>query len=132
MSAIPIQIDDSKDGDKWLYTNQDEPQKKRRKTTVTPYVFKCFQQLPWAAYLYSQEPRYISLEHERQLVAKDDGVFAQQGFSSSNGEYTVLAGDVISVSPDPSSAWKGVCSEWFAYVQAVALTSEGHKLSVLW
>lgn len=148
LHAIPEQVEHNMNKDSFAaLTEREGLVTSRRKTTVTPYVFKCFEELPWSKYLYCQSSS-ISLIRPRQKKTTTNGM----GVSPANQKLEVripLArtssdlkarkesiqvsiGDVVAIPKDNNSAWKTDDSEYFSYVQSVSNTDEGQALGLLW
>lgn len=147
LRAIPEQVDRSTNKDMFVTLTEREELVSRRKTTVTPYVFKCFEKLPWARYLCCQSPLTSptnrspdkSISNDTRLgpanQVQDVRVPAgrRSGGMKARAEPThVSIGDVVAVPKDNNSAWKTDDVEYFGYVQSVSNTDKGQALGLLW
>ncbi|KAL9126610.1 MAG: hypothetical protein Q9217_004367 [Psora testacea] len=128
LCAIPEQIERSRVGESLAISREIGTMVVRRKTTVTPYVYKCFQHLPWAKFLYpsgsATEFRY-----------SDTGPLSDMGWrptTSDSSRNQICIGDVVAVPSDAKSTWKDQGAEWLAYVQSLSRTEKGRKLGLLW
>lgn len=115
---------------------------KRRKTTVTPYVYGCFEHLPWAKFLYCQEPSPESRCngdsgdagscHPTNCEALKPRVTDNDPVLDATGTANIRTGDVVALPSDMMTSWKSVDREWYGYVQAVTETKKGLVLDILW
>ena len=141
LRAIPEQVEQFTHKDMFATFMEREEFISRRKTTVTPYVFRCFEQLPWAKFLYCQSPS-TSLTHRSHKKGTTGVNHTHQvlevrvplGRGSSDLKARekpihVSTGDVVAIPKDTNSAWKTDDTEYYGYVQSV---SETDKLSLLW
>ena len=110
---------DSKEGDKIV---------SRRKTTVTPYVYQCFQHLPWAKFLYCQAP--LIDQSKPWIVPSASRRNRKSDLEKALGSVNV--GDVVALSPDQMTTWKSTDAEWLGYVQNITVSSKGHRLDLIW
>ena len=127
-------------------------------TLVTPFVYKCFKHMSWARFLEPRKPSPRALKTRRgKNVASnrtsdpslDPGLGTVEGIAVNRGtvpEQTrlrecqipqqtinVKIGDVVCVSKDTETSWKGITEIWFAYVQALQTDQKGRIiLHVIW
>ena len=117
----------------------------RRKTTVTPYVYLCFEHFPWGKFLHSQKPSARhghaivgSLSTDRKKYRNVAKISNPQERINSGASFAgdringVSVGDVVAVPSDKDSNWKTADSEYYGYVQNVKLTNKGKALDLLW
>ena len=142
LNAVPKQIEESTDLERFTSSKEGQTPVLRRKTTVTPYVFNCFQQLPWVKFLYPQLPldrrRYterissFQAQAANNLVTENYRTSQPSSTDQTLGRFHISVGDVIAVPSDVAGSWKNQGSEWYALVQAASNTSRGLKLELLW
>ena len=147
LRAIPEQVEYSTNEAMLVILTEREKSESKRKTTVTPYVFKCFERLPWAKYLYCQPPLtspanrspYKSIKNDTSLGPANQVLEVRVPFgrrssgTKAREEPThVSVGDVVAIPKDDNSAWKTDDVEYFGYVQSVSNTDQGQVLSLLW
>lgn len=108
------------------------------RTIVTPFVYECFKHIPWARFLESRRPctNILKVRHDKGRAPKH---ISDLNLSTNRQEYPreppeeVKVGDVIGVSKDQKTVWKGDTDLWFAYVQALHSDRKGQTvLDVLW
>ena len=133
LSAIPERIERNNDRDKFYFCNSDSQAPKKRKTTTTPFVARCFQNLPWSRMLYPQPPQSTN----DQMISEVPTVNEFHGGRNQSMDFAPLSrhckvGDVITIAPDAKGSWTGNDTEWLAYVQGTEVKPEGQKLSLLW
>ncbi|KAL8713895.1 MAG: hypothetical protein Q9220_002041 [cf. Caloplaca sp. 1 TL-2023] len=99
-------------------------------TVVTPYVYECFSQMPWAKYMSpvssDKTPMTTSQAHPRDQVSQSP--YAR--ITSSKGHIGV--GDVVAIRSDTNTRWKTKDDFWYAYVQDLKTTQRGQQLGLLW
>ena len=147
LRAIPEQVESSTNKKMFATLMEREEFVSRRKTTVTPYVFKCFESLPWAKFLYCQSPltsstnrspdestnNYTRLSPANQVLEVRIPFGRRSSGMKARGEPThVSIGDVVAIPKDNNSAWKTDDAEYFGYVQSVSDTDKGQALGLLW
>lgn len=147
LRAIPEQVEGKTNEDMFVTWTEREEVVSRRKTTVTPYVFKCFERLSWAKYLYCQSPltsstnrspnksirSHTSLGLANQVLEVRVPFGRRSSIMKAREEPThVSVGDVVAVPKDNHSAWKTDDAEYFGYVQSVSETDQGQALGLLW
>ena len=125
LTLIPEQVEDLKMQPEVILKDPSRLGVNRRKTTVTPYVMKCFEHLPWATLLHPQAPSV--LDSQPLPVFKLSAHQRVQATSS-----RIAIGDLIAIEPDQTSSWKSLDLEWLALVQGIDETSSDARLSVLW
>lgn len=113
------------------------------KTIVTPFVFKCFEHLPWAKFLEPKTvaPAVLRAQHQRQKeldrsICLENLKEIQQQHDAlaerpSNGR-GISIGDVISVYPDKATGWKSNDDLWYGYVQGIRDRKKGQALGLIW
>ncbi|KAI9837405.1 MAG: DNA methyltransferase Dim-2 [Thelocarpon superellum] len=104
-------------------------------TVVTPYVYECFQRLPWARCLKAIKPRVST--PTKALIEVSVPTPTRLRWSKLGRPMTrpdkVQVGDVIGVEKDVETRWKGPDAIWFAYVQAIEPHAAGRRyLGVIW
>lgn len=147
LRAIPEQVECSSNKDMFVTLTEREEFVSRRKTTVTPYVFKCFEKLPWAKYLYCQSSstsltnrgqnksvtNHMRVSPANQVPEVRIPVGPRSTGIEARGEAMhVSIGDIVAIPKDNESAWKTDDAEYFGYVQSVSDTHEGPALGLLW
>lgn len=147
LRAIPEQMECSSNKNMFVTLQEREELVSKRKTTVTPYVFKCFEKIPWAKYLYCQSPSTSLINRSRNKLVTNDVKakpshqvpevripFApwSNGTKARGEAIHVSVGDVVAIPKDNESAWKTDDDEYFGYVQSVSDTAEGPALGLLW
>ncbi|KAI9751103.1 MAG: Vacuolar protein sorting-associated protein 17 [Chaenotheca gracillima] len=115
------------------------------RTVVTPFVYDCFQSMPWAKFMRTVSPG----RSQRKLPSEDldtkkeptneikptlrrtslpvDDSHIDTGKEDIG---TIRVGDVVGVPKDIETVWKGKTDTWYAYVQAIE--PELELLSVIW
>lgn len=142
-SAIRSQTEDSNDADRFIAAKRKGTDIMRRKTTVTPYVFRCFQHLPWGKFLFSQTPSDIGTYEERVSAMQNGSlngvpqpkVYITPSWEASRSTLTrptLKIGDVVAIPSDVASDWKNQGTEWYGLIQALDHTDRGPKLGLLW
>lgn len=149
MDAVPRQSEQVK---RPIALNRDAKYQELKTTTiVTPYVYRCFKQLPWAKFLRVQESKSSTLpkklarpsrtdfdspSHNEDSVPTDltSAYNAVDDLSRSSSQHRemILVGDVIVVRSDEHTDWKSNDSSWYGYVQETSQQKNGLKLSLLW
>ena len=109
---------------------------KRRKTTVTPYVFNCFKHLLLARFLYCQTPTCGKGSNDEERgnsghLRPNPQVFDATNCSSEYG-ITVDIGEVVALTADTTTTWKSKDKHWFGYVQDISDSEQGPALGLLW
>ena len=147
LRAIPEQVEHTTNKDMFATLMERGEFVSIRKTTVTPYVFNCFKELPWAKFLYCQAPSSSFIHnrqgksatsHMRANPAKQKLEVQLPSRSRSNGVEPqevpthINVGDIVAIPKDSDSAWKTDDAEYFGYVQSVSDTDEGQALGLLW
>ena len=147
LCAVPEQVERSFNEDMFTAVIEREDFMTKRKTTVTPYVFKCFKRLPWANILFCQSSLTSHTQHSKNEPANNylRASPANQvpevriplgrglsGIKAGEEPIRVGIGDVVAISKDNNSAWKTDDAEYFGYVQSVRHTDEGEALGLLW
>lgn len=147
LRAIPEQVERTTNEDMFANFVDREEVVSRRKTTVTPYVFKCFERLPWAKFLYSQSSStsltqrnhkeiatdYVRVSHANQVTEVRIPLGRRSSGMKARGEpIHVSIGDVVAIPKDENSAWKTDDPEYLGYVQSVSDTDKGQALGLLW
>jgi DNA (cytosine-5)-methyltransferase 1 len=108
------------------------------KTVVTPYVFRCFEHLPFARFLDPQIPtpavlrarnlKEIGNEVPRPTVKQNEKAIGRD----LAGLTQVSIGDVIAIKAEKESSWKHNDQLWYGYVQGIQDTQKGRSLKILW
>ena len=134
LCAVPTQTEDLRTPDYFATSKEAGNMITRRKTTVTPYVFRCFQYLPWAKFLYSQAavPATKTGSPTESLLSN---IFLTDNWRLTRSDPSMVQvsiGDVVAIPSDAFSTWKHQGAEWYAYVQSVTCTNKGSKLGLLW
>ena len=110
-------------------------------TIVTPFVFNCFEHLPWARFLkpkplassalrachQKQQDNHIHLEDLEKIQEQHDAY--KEG---SGNEKRISIGDVISIYPDKATNWKSNDDLWYGYVQGIRSLKKGPSLDLIW
>lgn len=113
------------------------------KTVVTPYVFKCFEHLPFARFLDPQipAPHVLRLWNEKLVansfsagsanisIARQQRDELETHFASPT---QVSIGDVIAIRPDKQTGWKHDDYLWYGYVHGTQETQKGRSLKIIW
>ena len=149
LRAIPEQVEPATNKDMFATLTEKGELVSIRKTTVTPYVFECFKELPWAKYLYCQSPSSFviqtsqgkpitnqtsvspakqKLEVRIPLGRRSSGVNVK---AREDSKY-ISIGDIVAIPKDSNSAWKTDDVEYLGYVQKVSDTKDGQALGLLW
>lgn len=113
------------------------------KTVVTPYVFQCFEHLPFARFLDAQDLAPPVLRNRNQKLLNNNfstgganhPTRTQQGQELGRdfaGPMQVSIGDVIAIRPDKVSSWKHNDHLWYGYVQGVQDMRKGRSLKIIW
>lgn len=144
LRAIPEQIESQSSPAMFALSLEAGNTLRRRKTTVTPYVFECFQHLPWAKFLYCQSPTtalFGSTKAPRNDTTATEAKPLQHKFHTTDGsnrgilserQTVINVGDVVAVPSDDRSTWKTHDVEYYGYVQGVTATANGQALDLLW
>ena len=145
--AIPEQVEPTTNKDMYVNLTERGVPVPTRKTTVTPYVFDCFKNLPWGKFLYCQSPsssvihnsqRNSTIRHLRDSPTKQKlevriPLDRRPSDVATRGEpKTISIGDVVAIPKDNKSAWKTDDVEYLGYVQSVLDTNNGQALGLLW
>ena len=106
-------------------------------TIVTPYVYECFEHISWARFLEPRKPSVKVRMRYNQGHASPvlDGVpiTNRREYYGQQAPRNVKVGDVVGVTKDNKTAWRGDADMWFAYVQALRSDRNGQMiLDVLW
>ncbi len=112
------------------------------KTTVTPFVYRCFEHLPWSKFLQPQAltpPVYRAREQKQWAFGRKKRYAAYTdeqliSLKETEPEMNIAVGDVVGVAPDQKqvSMWKTKDTLWYGYVQEVKEFKRGQSLSVIW
>ncbi|KAL1852673.1 hypothetical protein Plec18167_009597 [Paecilomyces lecythidis] len=111
-------------------------------TIVTPYVYRCFQNMEWGGQLQISQPapavlidqqtriRELGFETSRadfKFEPRGDGIHSA---SIPHSEIEVHPGDVVSVERDEETVWKTSSHNdlWYAFVQGI----RHHKNGTIW
>lgn len=147
LRAIPEQVEHTSNKEMFVTITEKGEFVSIRKTTVTPYVFNCFKELPWKKYLYcqtssgsyirdSQKKSSISRMRvspvKQKLEVRVPLGFRTNGVRARDKPMTIQVGDVVAVPKDNNSAWKTDDVEYIGYVQSVSETNKGQALGLLW
>ena len=140
LRAIPEQVEYVTNKDMFANSTERDGVVRRRKTTVTPYVFDCFKNFPWARLLYCQSPSssLIPSCHIKATPAKQKLEVriplnrSSSGLKARRKPIKISIGDVVAIPKDDNSSWKTEDLEYFGYVQSVSDTDEGQALGLLW
>lgn len=108
-------------------------------TVVTPFVYRCFTGMYFAAHLDIKQPCHEALEkitalkRERCLTPWNAGPTSQPPIDFKQPVH-VRQGDVVCVPPNTEKEWKNSKSTtWYAYVQSTHEDKSGNdKLEVIW
>ncbi|KAI9845394.1 MAG: DNA methyltransferase Dim-2 [Sclerophora amabilis] len=118
-------------------------------TIVTPFVYSCFQGMPWGRFLEIARPnRTVNASSRTQLnhIQRKPGVNQQPQIAAPlsdrarakreqlhHGALKFRVGDVVGVKKDQETEWKGKTDVWFAYVQGIDESSGDRQLlKVIW
>jgi DNA (cytosine-5)-methyltransferase 1 len=110
-------------------------------TVVTPFAFRCFQDMYFAAHLQMHHPVpdvQAAIEERKQrmsLTPWDTAPVARPPPCAVNAsQLRIRKGDVICTHPNANDQWKRSKSEvWYAYVSGIHTDRQGRtKLDVLW
>lgn len=113
------------------------------KTVVTPYVFQCFEHLPFARFLDPQipTPHVLRLWNEKLVANSSNPGNAKFSMAREQGNELdtdfarptqVSIGDVVAINPDEQSAWKHDDHLWYGYVQGTQIMQKGRSLKIIW
>lgn len=144
--AVPSQIQntelcqDSNDGQ---VTPIPRNEMKPRKTIVTPYVFSCFEHLPWAKFLEPTPlaPTVFHIRHQKQVMLDHSSHLEGLGKSQLRRDVSterwsnkmdISCGDIISIRPDKVTEWKSSDDLWYGYVQGIRNLNKGQALDLIW
>ncbi|KAL8952499.1 MAG: hypothetical protein Q9222_001602 [Ikaeria aurantiellina] len=108
---------------------------RRLQTVVTPYVYQCFSQMPWAKHMSSIPFDPTTTTTTTQIHQRLDG--ANQILQSLHARTTkteghVGVGDVVAIRSDTNTRWKTKDEFWYAYVQDRKMTKCGQRLGLIW
>ncbi len=147
LGAIPEQVENTTNKDMFATLTEKEGLITKRKTTVTPYVFRCFERLPWAKFLYCQSSSAsVTRRSQKHLSTDNMSVSAANqvpevriplgrsasGMKAQREPIHVSAGDVVAIPQDHNSVWKTDDAEYFGLVQSISCSDEGQALGLLW
>ena len=137
LSAIPERTEKGARAEMFAQSFEARQIISRRKTTVTPYVYKCFKHLPWAKFLYCQKPSVVHTNPSEQHFPIYRHHHAPQitpdfDHPGSCSKTAIRVGDVVALPLDKRTTWKSVDKEWFGYVQSITDAPKGRKLGLLW
>lgn len=134
LNAIPEQIEKSTNSSLYALSREGGEDVIRRKTTVTPYVYNCFSDMPWAKFLYCQSPSSTLSNaptvQNRRLFGAQAPAKGQHAVECNNIQVNI--GDVVAVPSDADSSWQSQNAEYLAYVQNVIQGPDGDTLGLLW
>lgn len=119
------------------------------RTVVTPFVYDCFKHVPWARFLDPIFPDHIPTKSTSMSSPIAGGSSTIPQADSADHQYQfplqritlktekaqvgeVQAGNIVAVCSDRNTKWKTKDEEWFAFVQGLELTKEGHQLKLIW
>lgn len=147
LRAIPEQVERTSNKEMFVTITEKSELLSIRKTTVTPYVFDCFKELPWEKYLYCQTSsgpptrdshnkssisRIGTSPLNQKLEVRIPLDFRTTGVRSRHKPMNIQVGDVVAVPKDNNSAWKTDDVEYIGYVQSLSMTDRGQALGLLW
>ena len=140
LRAIPEQVEYATNKDMFAHSTEKEGVVRRRKTTVTPYVFDCFKTFPWAKFLYCQSSSSSlspgcpikATPAKQKLEVRIPSAHSSIGLEARRKPINIRIGDVVVIPKDDNSSWKTEDVEYFGYVQSVSDTDEGQALGLLW
>ena len=140
LRAIPEQVEPTTNKDMFTNFTERGGPVRRRKTTVTPYVFDCFQRFPWAKFLYCQDflrpnSSVVNLHTKSRPEKLEVRIPLNCSSSSKAGQKPtdiINIGDVVAIPRDENSSWKTEDAEYLGYVQSVSDTDDGQALGLLW
>ncbi len=109
------------------------------KTVVTPYVFRCFEHLPFARFLDPQVPAppVLAARHQNDLATTLIGrgprlpLARNHELEKDPGRH-IQMGDVIAIKPEKESSWKHNDPLWYGYVHGTQDMKKGTALKILW
>ena len=141
LNAIPPQSEKLKAPQRFTSSKEGQTVVERRKTTVTPLVYKCFQHLPWAKFLYAQPPSDPK-RYREMVTLMQTGVLYGSSLSkvrytsrwhpSGGSEIQISIGDVVAVPSDAAGTWKNQGSKWYGLIQGIENTINCIKLGLIW
>lgn len=143
LNAVPEQVEAGLTSDMVARIETREQSYKQRKTTVTPYVKRCFAHMAWARFLHSSIIGPTSAAAKKNdPIFPGESTFKDQVTESGRSECQVSKtrslyrpiqiGDVVAIERDEGSEWKTEDDEYYAYVQGVTISTLGRSLSLLW
>ncbi|EER23357.1 DNA (cytosine-5)-methyltransferase, putative [Coccidioides posadasii C735 delta SOWgp] len=98
-------------------------------TVVTPYIYKCFKDMPWGQYLQIVNLDSTMAARHQQLVHRM-GFVPRKRRVVTGSKAPIEPGDVVAINRDNQTSWKGDDDLWYALVQRVS--GAGHYLSLIW
>ena len=140
LSAIEEQVEQGTTSDMFTLSSRGSTTSSRRKTTVTPYVYECFENQTWAKFLYCQTPS-VSMATQSDCAnggpeppsgLSKVGFHTQRNSLSKTESRTIHRGDVVALPRDKESPWKTIDTHWYGYVHGIKETGKGPTLELLW
>ena len=136
LTAIPKRIEQFTRTEMFVEMNEGVTIRKR-KTTVTPYVFNCFKHLPLAKFLFCQAPACSRGLNTKDLLTKgrtmptiDPVLDTRKCRATQFGNIGI--GDVVALKADEKTTWKPKDTHWYGYVQSISDGEKGRALGLLW
>ena len=113
------------------------------KTVVTPYVYGCFDHLPFARFLDPRTPTPPVLRLWNKRVAANSLHLSSAKFSIPGEKWNELdkdfaeltqvsVGDVVAINTDKQSSWKHDDHLWYVYIQGIHEMQKGRSLKIIW
>lgn len=108
-----------------------KPSSKIQNTIVTPFVFKCFQHLPWAKFLEVQSPAagVGKTDDENCMTYRNKIKIPQERVKN---QKIISIGEVVAIRTDQVTDWKHNDQLWYGYVHQIRDTKKGQALDILW
>ncbi len=108
-----------------------------RHTVVTPYVFSCFRNSPWAKFLDPIATPPIGRKASGRSVSLEPGASSSdtslnQVIRLTSKEGAIRTGDIVAIPSDTNTAWKTKDKYWYAYVQGRETTAPDSQLHLIW
>ncbi|KAL9603696.1 MAG: hypothetical protein Q9219_001015 [cf. Caloplaca sp. 3 TL-2023] len=97
------------------------------RTVVTPYVYDCFNDMPWAHFMDPLASKDKQEWFDMPIFSRRNQLVQSVPVTSEVG-----TGEVIAIPIDQKSKWKTNDRYWYAYVQGRKPVRQGHELSLIW
>lgn len=108
------------------------------KTVVTPYVYRCFDHLPFARFLDPQTPtppvlRLWNMRVAANSLHPNSAKFSRDELDKGLARpVPVSVGDVVAINSDKQSRWKNDDHLWYVYIQGIQEMKKERSLKIIW